>query len=292
MTPTIDDPDRTDTRPSPNDDGVSHSGPDPTELAARADLLAAENSRLRDEYARAMRTTYRRTAQWLAVVGAVAALGGVLLPDGREVLFSLGAIGLFGAILTYYLTPGQFVAADVGERVYAAAAANATALVDELALRDDRLYLPGRDSSPVRLFVPQRADYDRPDDRSGPVVTHAAERGLLLEPTGGRLFASFERTLAEPLPTDPTAATAQLADGVVEQFELATSAEPSVDADDGRVTVAVESSAFGAVDRFDHPIASFFAVGLADTLDRPIELTVEPGDDRSHWLVTCRWDAT
>lgn len=237
-----------------------------------------------------MRATYRRTARWLVVVGAIAALGGLLFPDGREVLFALGGTGLFGAILTRYLTPGQFVAADVGERVYAATATNASALVDELGLRDERLYLPGNGSPSPRLFVPRRAEYALPDDRSGPIVTRSAERGLLLEPTGGELFESFERTLDGSLATDPAAAATQLADGVVEQFELARGAEPSVDADEGRVTVAIESSAFGDVDRFDHPIASFFAVGLAESLDRPIELEVDPGDGRTEWLVTCRWE--
>lgn len=306
MTPSTDDrpedgteTDRTGTEPRPSAttrpsrgepaDG-SRSSPDPAEAAARAELLAEENRRLRAEYARARRATYRRTAWWLAAVGAVAVLGGLVFTDGREVLFALGGTGLFGAILTYYLAPGRFVAADVGERVYAASAANATALIDELGLRSERRYLPGDGSSTPRLFVPQHGDCDCPDDRAGPIVTDPGERGLLLEPTGGRLFESFERTLEGSLSADPSAAATRLADGLVEQFELATDAEPSVDAEDGRVTVAIESSAFGDVDRFDHPVASFLAVGLADALERPIELEVDPGDGRAEWLVTCRWE--
>ncbi|QCS44885.1 hypothetical protein [Natrinema versiforme] len=290
MSTTTDDPDRTDSQSSPTDDTAVQSAPDRAELAARAELLAEENARLRDEYARATRTTYRRTARWLAVVGALAVLGGFLFPDGRAVLFALGGTGLFGGILTAYLTPGRFVAADVGECVYAAAATNVAALIDDLALRDERLYLPGSEGASVRLFVPQRAEYELPDDRSGPIVTRAAERGLVLEPTGGRLFAEFERTLGEPLPAEPSAAATTLADAVVEQFELARRAEPAVDADDGRLTVAIDSSAFGDVDRVDHPVASFLAVGVAEALDRPIELAVDAGETPDEWLVTCRWD--
>ncbi|WP_222920204.1 hypothetical protein [Natrinema sp. SYSU A 869] len=290
MTQSTDDLDRTDSRLSQSDDAAAGSSSDRDEAAARAELLAEENARLRAEYARAMRGTYRRTARWLAVVGVLAALGGGLFSDGRNVLFALGATGLFGAILTYYLTPGRFVAADVGDCVYAAAATNAQALADELALRDERLYLPGTGASSIRLFVPQRAEYTLPDDRSGPISTRSAERGLVLAPTGGRLLAEFERTLDEPLPAEPTAAATRLADGLVEQFELATSADPAVDADDGRATIAVESSAFGDVDRFDHPVASFLAAGFADALDQSIELEVDPGEERTEWLITCRWE--
>ncbi|WP_049898848.1 hypothetical protein [Natrinema sp. J7-1] len=282
------DSERTDSRSSRSDDAVEAS-PVRTQAAARADRLAEENARLRAAYARSMQGTSRHTARWLAVIGAVAVLGGGLFHHGRPVLFALGATGLFGAVLTYYLTPGRFVAATVGDCV-SAAAANAQALVDDLALEDPRRYLPGTDPSSVRLFVPQRADSDPPADAAGPFVTRPAERGLVLEPTGGRLLAAFERTLDGPLPAEPTVAATRLADGLVEQFELASEADPAVDPDDGRATVAVRSSVFGDVDRFDHPVASFLAVGFAAALDRPVDLEVEPGADRSEWLITCRWD--
>lgn len=94
------------------------------EQTARAELLAEENRRLRAEYARTQQTRYRRTAYGLAALGVLAVLGGLLFPNARGVLFALGGTGLFGGLLTLYLTPGQFVAADVGERVYAAMAAN------------------------------------------------------------------------------------------------------------------------------------------------------------------------
>jgi len=75
-------------------------------------------------------------------------------PDGREVLFALAAVGLFGGVLTYYLTPGTFVAADVGERIYAAMAANEAAIAGELGLSDDRIYVPAGEPVDARLYVP------------------------------------------------------------------------------------------------------------------------------------------
>uniref|UniRef100_A0A8A2VL03 DUF7982 domain-containing protein n=1 Tax=Haloterrigena alkaliphila TaxID=2816475 RepID=A0A8A2VL03_9EURY len=260
---------------------------DSYELAAQVELLADENRRLREEYVRARQSRYRSTALGLAAIGVVAVLGGILFPDAREVLVALGATGLFGALLTYYLTPGRVVAADVGERVYAAGAANAAAIADELGLRDERVYVPGG-TAPARLYVPQHADAALPEERAGPIVVDDA-RGLLLEATGAELFREFERALTGDLAAEPTPLAAQLTDGLVEQFELARSAAPDVDAADGRATIAINDGAFGSIDRFDHPIPSFLAVGFAAGLDRPVRLEVAPGDDRADWLVTCRW---
>ncbi|ELZ14184.1 hypothetical protein C477_21100 [Haloterrigena salina JCM 13891] len=269
-------------------DAEATTDDDRRELAAQVELLADENRRLREEYVRARQSRYRATAIGLAAIGIVAALGSIAFPDAREVLVALGATGLFGALLTYYLTPSRFVAADVGERVYTASTANVAAIGDELGLRDERVYLPG-ETAPARLYVPQHADYSLPDERAGPIVVDDDARGLLLEATGAELFRPFERALTGDLAADPTPLAAQLTDGLVEQFELARSAESDVDAGDGRATIAVSDSAFGPIDRFDHPIPSFLAVGFAAGLERPIRLEIAPGDDRADWLITCRW---
>ena len=268
---------------------------DRLELAAQVELLAEENRRLREEYSRARQSQYRRTAAGLGAVGICAVLAAVVFPDGREVLFALAAVGLFGGILTYYLTPERFVAADVGERIYAGMAANETAVVEELGLSGDRIYLSTGDAERTRLYVPQqprRVSDALPDEIEGPILTDPDTRGLALVPTGATLFEEFERTVTDDLAATPAALATQLADGLVEQFELAGGAEPDVDPTAGRATVAISDSAFGDVDRFDHPIASFLAVGFVAGLDRPIRLEVTPGDERADWLVTCRWDET
>ncbi|WP_254861467.1 hypothetical protein [Halovivax gelatinilyticus] len=255
-------------------------------LATQRDVLAAENRRLRTEYARAQRARYRRTALGLAAFGLLAIAGALVFPAGRDVLLALAGVGLIGGLLTYTLAPGHYVAADVGERVYAAQARNADALATELDLRDEPVYLPGEGTA--RLFVPQRADPTDPDPADGPIVTDPDSRGLLLEPTGRPLYEAFERAVTGEPASDPPVVATQLADAIVEQFELARSA--TVDAEVDRLTVAVSNSAFGDLDRFDHPIPSLMAVGLATVLDRPVTVDVDPGDDRSDWLVTCRFE--
>ena len=255
--------------------------------AARAELLAEENRRLRSEYARAQQAKYRTTAYALGVVGLLAVVGGVLFPAGREVLFVLGGTGIFGGILTLYLTPGEFVAADVGERVYAAMAANETAIAEELGLSETRVYVPESEHA-ARLYIPQRSEFEIPTEEDGPVIVSEASRGLLLDATGSYLFDEFEQALTGELAETPTTLAEQLADGVVEQFELASAVEPDVDTEDGRITFEVSGSAFGDLDRVDHPIVSFLAVAVAVARQQPVQVEVTPDDE--DWLVTCRWE--
>ncbi|WP_252699671.1 hypothetical protein [Natronosalvus vescus] len=260
-----------------------------TDLLAQFELLRDENRRLRAEYARARQVTYRRTALGMGGMGLLAVAGGLVFPAAREVLVIIGATGLFAALLTYYLTPERFVAADVGERVYTAAAQNHAAIATALGLRETYHYIPVADSS--RLFVPLHADASVPDDVTdrGPFHLETDDRGLLLDTSGGHLFQEFERALAGDLASTPTALASQLCDGLVEQFELATAATPDVSPAEGRVTVAIDESAFGDVNRFDHPIPSFLATGFAIGLERPVRVEIEGGEETT-WLVTCRFE--
>jgi len=270
----------------------------PPELSARIEVLQEENERLREEYARARRTQYHRTALALAVVGWIAAIGGVFFPDARTVLFALGGTGLFAAALTYYLTPEQFISASVGEGIYGALAETETALLAELGLQDDRLYLPeseGAGSTSVRLFVPQHADYEHPRPSSLDSVfvltDNEAERGIALHPSGQPLFEEFQETVTGELSDDPGTLATQLGNGLVEQFELARTTTPELDEGGGRVTIGIDGSTYGAVDRIDHPVASFLGVGFAVGLDRAISVETTTADgDRADYLVTCVWE--
>ncbi|ELY93041.1 hypothetical protein C482_20241 [Natrialba chahannaoensis JCM 10990] len=278
---------KTDTE-AETDTEATNSDPEAVKLSAQVELLTEENERLREEYVRARRSQYRTTAFGLAGIGILAILGGLLFPAAREVLIGLGATGLFGALLTYYLTPTQFVAADVGERVYTATTTNLAGIADELGLHDEQVYVPG-EREPAQLYVPQHAEFTIPDSRLGPIVVDEDSRGLLLTPTGTELFREFECGLSGELATSPPVLAEQLTDALVQQFELARSTDVDSDPEHDRVTVAITGSAFGPVDRFDHPIGSFLAVGFATGLDRPITLEVSPDSGQADWLVTCRW---
>jgi hypothetical protein len=271
-------------------DGTSADG-ESDELAARLELLAAENRRLREENRNARRTSYRATGFGLAGLGGLALVGAAMFPVAREVLLALSGTGLFAAVLVYTLTPERFVAASVGQRIYEAHAAAGQELSRDLGLADARVYVPVGDD--CRLFVPQHDDYVIPEDAalSDPLVVTAGERhrGLALPPTGAGLYGEFERELAGSPPTEPARVAEQLSDALVEGFELVDGARPDVEP--GRLTVAVEGSAYGDPTRFDHPVASFLAVGTATALAEPVTLEVAGGDDRADAILTCRWAA-
>lgn len=268
---------------------------DEEELQLQVELLREENERLRRSYALARRSSYRRSALGLAVVGGLAVAGAVLFPAAREVLLALGGTGLFGAVLTYYLTPERFIAADVGTAVYGAMADTEGAIVDDLGLTEETVYVPTDASNPEAwLFVPQHVEYEIPDDDAlaSPFVVgdEANERGVSIRPTGSPLVREFDAVRTGDPGDDPAAAIDQLADAVTEQFELAEGLDADIARDERRVTVAVTDSSFGAVDRFDHPIPSVLAVGLAVALDAPVvaETTVAE-NERADYLVTLRW---
>lgn len=279
-------------------DSVAEDGDD-SELAAQVELLSEENRRLREAYAEARRSRFRRAALGLAGVGVLAIAGAVAFPAVRTVLLALGGTGLFAAVLSYYLTPERFLSASVSEAVYEALATNGASLAADLGLQDTRVYVPtgtaADDGSSVKLFVPQRTNYAIPDDEaleSVLVVPPESDgRGLSLEPTSAALVREFRTALSGEPSDEPDALAQQLADALVEQFELVDAADPDADPDASRVSVAVGGSAFGPVDRFDHPVASFVAAGLAIGVGRPVTVDVIASEEHADYLVTCRWDA-
>lgn len=284
-------------QPLQNGTGTETEG-DETDLRAELELLKDENKRLREQYVRERQASYRRSAFGLGIVGGIAALGALLFPAAQTVLFALAGIGIFASLLTYYLTPERFIAADVGERIYRALMDNETALVRGLGLSKTRLYVP-HDTETVRLFVPQHSEYDLPSDdalESPLVITdNERERGLTLTPTGRTLFDEFEQTISGPLGSTPQEVSTQLTDALTNVFELVETASADVDREDGRITVTVTNSAYQVVDDVDHPVASFLAVGLAIGLETPIrtDVSIEPSDDSDvDFRVTCRWDVS
>ncbi|MCO8244756.1 hypothetical protein [Haladaptatus sp. AB643] len=263
--------------------------------AVRLELLAEENRHLRAEYRRARRANYRRTALGMVGVGALSGLDALLFPASRTVFVALAGTGLFAAVLTYFLTPEQFVSASVGERTYAAHAATGAELVETLGLTGTEIYLPtGETAGPdagVRLFVPHHHEYalPTPDDLSSPFVVtdDERERGMSMPSTGSELFVEFESMIDDTADRLPDLAD-QLADTLVEGFEMVEGATTDVEAEDGQVTVGIDGSRYGPVDRFDHPVASFIAVGLAREMDRPVLLDCTTSeDDRVDYLITC-----
>ena len=285
------------TTPEPSRDDTSDS-PSETDkdLAAQLELLAAENNRLRELLAASQRSQYRDTALGLGAVGVIFVVGGFVAPTAETVLFALGGVGIFGGVLTYFLTPNQFISADIGEQVYTSTAVTYEQLCSTLGLSDRRLYVPATQpdasatqAAPGWLFVPQDPDTATPEPSalSLGLVVSESNRGLAVRPTGSGLFSSFDTTLTEPLGTTPAVLCEQLSDALVEDFELVESVNYDIDRTDGRISMTFTNSLYGDGTRFDHPVVSFVATGIATGLQTPVDITVTEADPLS---VTCRWD--
>lgn len=258
--------------PTPNHSDESAESTE--ELAAQLEILQEENSRLRAEYTRAKKATYRRTAIALGGIGVFSLSAAVVLPTIRRLLIVLGAIGIFGGVLTYYLTPERVVTVDVSESIYNAHHAVGNQLVDELGLTDTRIYLPVRDE--VRLFIPKHREFELPTENSLFITNDDSTRGVTLRPTGESL--ATELRTATPSGTNPpfVAAIRQAGDAVVEQFEIADHVDITTDASDAETKVIIEISgaAFGRLSKFDHPIVSMIGTTAADELDTAIRVNV------------------
>jgi hypothetical protein len=263
-------------------------------LRARARRLEEENDRLREQYASVRESRYTRTALGLAGVGVVFGLAGLVVTSAQEVLFAIAAAGLFGAVLTRYLTPERFVPHDVSEGLFAVFAENEAAIASQLGLSTTRVYLT-TDRGP-RLFVPEVDAYDRSllDDTAAfddPLVVDdsAARSGLVLRPSADPLLHSLGAD--REFGSTPTAAAETLAETVTEVFELATHVESTKDPDENRLVFEVTDSLFGSPTRFDHPVVSLFGAGLASALETPVtvDVTTAARDGTPTTLVTCRW---
>lgn len=257
------------------------------DLQTRVAVLEAENQQLRDEYARAKQATYRRTALGLFAVGVIGLLGGAVFSDARAVLFALGGTGVFAGVLTYVLTPERFVTARVGARVYQSLRTDRDAMIDELGIGGDPVYVP---ADGVRAFIPRYEDAPLPDVAELTnlfVVPEEPERGgVAFHPTGEPLFDEFETTRPRPVDATPHAVAPVVADALVELFELADSVDYDVDTETNRVTFEVVGAGLGDPTGIDHPISSFLAVALARTLEATVRVEVR----EDPLTITCRYD--
>lgn len=292
---------RTDPHTQPEDrDGT---GTDPNARDDHGGQAAAETHR--ESATTGSRRRYRGLAALLFVIGIAFVLA-PLLSDATvgasRVLVAVGGIGIFGGVLSYYLTAGRFVSATVDERIQAAAARNYEGIRADLGLSSRRIYVPvatstGDDTDrsledhEVRLCIPKQADLDLQEATAlagvSVVVTNSTGiSGLSLHPAGSNLFAAFRSTLNTPLETDPQGLYQQLSDAVVEEFDFARSVTAEIKSEQDRMSVTFSGVLYDTRPRFDHPLVSVFAVGLAVGLDSPIETTVP---DTDSFAVTFHW---
>lgn len=269
-------------------DGTTTSVPSAESVRERGHDDAA-----RLETRRAPRYRLRNTALGLVVVGAGAIAAAVIFPSVRTVLLVLGAIGLFGGVLTYFLPDGRYISASIGSQIYAATASNQSRLAATLNLRDRYVYVPSRDTvgTPAWLFVPEHNDFDVPDpDRLADLFITSVndrKRGISLVPASALLFDEFRAVTAGKPATQTPMLGEQIAAALVDAFDLAD--EVTIDAAASKLTATVSGSAYADPAEFDHPIPSLFGVALSAQLGTPVEVSTRSVDDEDRIVVSCRW---
>lgn len=260
------------------------------ELEMHLEVLAAENRRLRERFAASRRSDHRRAGTGLVGCGIVALVAWWGFTGNNDVLLALGGTGVFVGLLTIYLTPERFVAADVGADVYRTLARNHDRLADELGLSDRRVYVPIGGKAGTRLYVPQRRSDALPEpetlDGLFVVEENPQRRGIVVTPTGSALYHEFDAARRGPAPGNVQDLVDQLGDAIVEVFELADAVETELDRDGNRVSVEFRGNVYGSEGEFDQPLVSLFAVGLTRHLDRPVDVEYNIGDRN---VVTFRW---
>jgi hypothetical protein len=248
---------------------------------------------------------WRRNSNQLALVllvsGLFVAVSAVEFPATRVLLLSTYWTFFSAAVLLYFLTPERRVRAAIGERIYEGVVANEAELVEAYDLQDVQVYLPSNgagsvttDDSLAWLFVPRHAEFALPngDELESPFVASDVEwrRGLLFRPTGDGLFREFVSMLNGKVSDSPDELAIQLADGLSEGLELADRATPTAQPERQRVDFEIDDGLYEPIDRFDHPIQSFLAVGFAIGLNRPILVeTATASEGHSGGVVTCHW---
>lgn len=221
----------------------------------------------------------RRSVGWavaFALVGVGAAAlstAGLVAPELQDVVAALGGAGVFLSLLTLALAPTAHP--DREAAIFDRVARNYERAGADLGLADAHYYVPTGGEPPVRLFRPRDADVPVPSvDKLSATFVGRREAGellgLALDPSG---LALLDETSAD-LPDEPRTLAGELCGAVVDRMEVAEIAQPKVDVDTGRATVAFRGTAYGPVERFDHPVRSFLGVGFALGLDRPIRTEV------------------
>lgn len=260
----------------------------------RIAVLEAENRRLRRDVARANRVKSRRGTLALGAAGTLALALGAVFPSSQSVLIAVGSTGIFAALLTYYISPRQYLPVSVGEGVYEALVETRDAMAHELGAADEQRYVPAERGEGVRLYV-SRCESGHGNSTSAGSLTKTlgvdGSEAIALYPVGEALFERFERTVAGSLSDRPETLVKQISEGLVDHFELVNWIDEEVELSANRITLGVAGSRLGAVEHVDHPVASFVGVCVARGLNRPVTVQTTPTPDRNvDYVVTCSWE--
>jgi hypothetical protein len=227
----------------------------------------------------------------------LAVAGATQFPDVTEILFILGGIGLYTAVLIWYLTPEEFSPHTVAEGIYEVVTRNRRDIIEQFDLSIEPTYVYTGDAEHAKVFIPQQPnDHPPAPERITTTILTTDQNvcyGAAFVPCGLSLFEEFEQIRPDPLGETPETAVEQLLEGLTEGFGLIENPSFVLGDDANELELYVEDVPFGPVTRFDHPIVSFVAIGLAEALNASVAVEVESESDESESSeseITYRWE--
>ncbi|MFT4946594.1 MAG: hypothetical protein ACI8TL_000830 [Natronomonas sp.] len=200
---------------------------------------------------------------------------------------TLGGTVLVASLLNHALADGRDLPPAVSESVYTAYASLAETVLDERDLSGQGVYLPSGGQSSARLVVP--ATGGDPLDRDWSTVDAVGDEHAVFTPTGESLYRAFRRMKLRSSEhrTDHQRLLSRLASALDSGFELVEAVSVTVEGD--TATVSFESCVLPGVDRLDHPVGSFLAVGIAREFGEPVTVDRVRSDPDGSGSIELRW---
>lgn len=222
----------------------------------------------------------------LLILAALILAGAFVVPVLQETLVALSAVAIFAALLLYLVTPERFLPASSTRSMESVTSRNIETVVSRLNVCKRSRYVPTE--SGVMLFFPELANDPTPSAAEIEAIASgdSESAALVLEPTAQELIAAIRSEIDE-LSGDTHVGIRILSAALTDKFGLADSV--TVDSiDETHATVRITGSIFDSKSLVDHPIQSFFAVGLAHILNQPVRPTMTDAEDNI-LLLTLRW---
>jgi hypothetical protein len=188
-------------------------------------------------------------------------------------------------VLNHLLVSDRELPPAVTESVYTAFASAAENVVSERSLSEHRVYVPSGGRSSARLIVP--ADGTDPLAREWDSEGAVDSDDAVFTPTGEPLYRTYRRARTPSSIADSERSLSRLGDALDGGFELVD--EVSVSVADRTGAVSFEACVLPDVDRIDHPVPSFLAVGLAREMGRPVLVEAVRTSTDSSGTVELRW---
>jgi len=274
-----------------SDEGPAHMSRELRRLAARNNELRADSLRARFARYRALSAALMGAGLGVLLIGLIFGMENIVGATIASTLVILGGIGLFTGIFTYYLTPERFVTATVVTAVCRSLDSVSQSMQGEWtkpvytydpesgSANEVRLELVSNLESTDRGPITEELGRPRPDEIPGITAAKVAPTGMFLYrearlsltqevgSTNERIL-SLAETLDSPL-------------GLVDNLEATW--------DSSRLSVRIADSACGPIDRFDHPVVSLLACGLAIETESSVVCETERVEATDFdWEIVCR----